>query len=166
MPTKIYILLCFLFFTGNAISQVADEVRFLENTIEDFFYNSKENFEMEAIGKRTPSTAYFVTLEIDSSGSVTNVHLFTEGVKDSAFAILHKLNAQSFKSWKEEKYKTKTILIPVVVLNPAQTPAHILHMADLSGARKQVRGLIVGKTVVLGWPRIIGDGPVPSIEIK
>lgn len=149
-----------------AKSQVAQEVQQLENIVRNYFDKSRDVFELEAIGNLSgPSEAFFITLEIDSAGGVDAIHLFSENNKDSAYVIFINLKASDFNSWKGEKYKGKTILIPVVVLNRTNKPDYVYNMADMTPQRREVRRIIIAKTVVLSWPYIIRDESIQSITI-
>jgi hypothetical protein len=150
-----------------AKSQNLEEVHRLENIISDYFDNSRNELELEAIGKMgRPQEAFFVILDIDSVGRVETVHLFTENNRDSGYAIIKNLKPADFKNWQEEKYRLKSIVIPVIVLNRDEKRNYIFYLADMTNERRESRRIVVGKTVRLGWPYIILEEATPSIQVK
>ncbi len=166
MTKKYWSLIISVLLFYSAQSQNLDKVEKLENIISDYFYNSRDLFKLEAIGKlNKPSEAFFIILDIDSLGSVLNVHLFAEELKDSGYAILKNLKPNHFKSWKEEEYKLRSVVIPVVVLSGNERN-YVYFLLDMIRIRWAARKIVVGKTVMLGWPTIIRDESIPSIRVN
>jgi len=150
-----------------AKSQNLEEVHRLEDIISDYFNNSRNELELEAIGKMgRPQEAFFVILDIDSAGRVETVHLFTENTRDSGYAIIKNLKPADFRNWQEEKYSLKSIVLPVIVLNGERKRNYIFYLADMTNERRATRRIVVGKTVILGWPYIIRDKATPSFQVK
>lgn len=160
------IIISMLLLFGSARSQDLAKVEKLENIISDYFENSRGEPELEAIGKMgRPDEAFFVILDVDSFGNVINVHLFSEETKDSGYAILKNLKPVNFKSWKEEEYKLRSIVIPVIVLSQPKRN-YVYYLADMINERRAARKIVVGKTVRLGWPTIIRHEATPSYPVN
>jgi hypothetical protein len=160
------LIICMLYFRP-AKSQNLEEVHRLEDIISDYFNNSRNELELEAIGKMgRPQEAFFVILDIDSAGRVETVHLFTENTRDSGYAIIKNLKPADFRNWQEEKYSLKSIVLPVIVLNGERKRNYIFYLADMTNERRATRRIVVGKTVILGWPYIIRDKATPSFQVK
>ena len=160
------IIICMLLF-GSAKSQKLAELERLENIISEYFNNSRDISELEAIGKqKRPQEAFFMILDIDSFGSVMNIHLFSEDTKDSGYAILKKLKPVNFKDWKEKQYKSRSIVIPVIVLSGDQKRDYVYYLGDMTRERRADRKIVVGKTVILGWPYIIRHEATQSFHVN
>lgn len=167
MYKNYWILIISLLLFGSAKSQNLDKVGRLENIISEYFDNSRDLLELEAIGKlNRPSEAFFVILDIDSLGNVITVHLFTEETKDSGYAIMKNLKPIKFKDWKEEEFKLRSVVIPVIVLGKDQERNYVYYLADMISERRAARKIVVGKTVILGWPTIIRHESIPSYPVK
>ena len=166
MHKKYFIAIICMFLFGKVKSQDLPEIQRLEDIISDYFENSRNILELEAIGKLgRPDEAFFLILDIDSFGSVKTVHLFTEEAKDSGYAIIKNLKPADFKSWKEEEYKLRSIVIPVVVFS-SPTRNYVYYLADMTSQRRAIRKIVVGKTVRLGWPVIKGHEATQSIPVN
>jgi len=167
MHKKYWIIIISMLFFGSSKSQKLPEIERLENIISEYFNNSRDIFELEAIGKQVrPQEAFFVILDIDSFGSVMNIHLFSEDTKDSGYAIIKDLKPINFKDWKEEEYKLRSIVIPVIVLSGDQKRNYVYYLADMTRERWATRKIVVGKTVILGWPYIIRHEATQSYPVN
>jgi len=111
----------FIYFSGHTQNGSGKELTQLQTIIFDFLSSRDSNTNTER-----PSEFILCLLNIDSSGRVSDIHLLADDKnKDSAYNILSRMEPAAFKSWKEEKHKGKTIIIPVMILGPGDSPAYI-----------------------------------------
>lgn len=113
MASKICILLTGILFYSSVRSQrlLDKEIASLHNTIERFLEKSDKYYEM-----RKPEIIFLI-LEIDSSGSVSDIHLLGDKENlDSTYPILKRIKAENFIAGQYIKWKNKVLSLPVYSL--------------------------------------------------
>ena len=77
--------------------------------------------------KSKESLLFLLFLEIDTSGSISKLHILSEAFNpDTAF--LHLVTLNEFKNWKSVECRNKTIVLPVVII---ATDPHESYINDI-----------------------------------